>query len=127
VIRFRKGDRKIDVMRPLLAKAARAGRSRVMAVGVVTGRGLQVHLIRPLMPDQPGSQLDSSLVIEAAGHLPTRFDVVAPLGPRRCDGSSASACCVKPTARGHCRERIATSRTALPSLTLTGNGEPGGR
>ena len=46
----------------------------------VTGRGLQVHLIRPLMPDQTGSQLDSSLVIEAAGHLPSRFDVVAPLG-----------------------------------------------
>lgn len=34
VIRFRKGDRKIDVMRPLLAKAAATGRSQVVAVGV---------------------------------------------------------------------------------------------
>jgi hypothetical protein len=34
VIRFRKGDRKIDVMRPLLAKAAKTGRSQVVAVGV---------------------------------------------------------------------------------------------
>ena len=34
VVRFKKGDRKIDVMRPLLAKAAATGRSRVVAVGV---------------------------------------------------------------------------------------------
>jgi hypothetical protein len=34
VVRFKKGDRKIDVMRPLLAKAAATGRSQVVAVGV---------------------------------------------------------------------------------------------
>jgi hypothetical protein len=34
VVRFAKGDRKIDVMRPLLAKAAATGRSQVVAVGV---------------------------------------------------------------------------------------------
>jgi hypothetical protein len=35
---------------------------------------------RPLLIN-PASQLDTSaLVIEAAGRLPTRFDVVAPLG-----------------------------------------------
>jgi hypothetical protein len=34
VARFKKGDRKIDVMRPLLAKAAATGRSQVVAVGV---------------------------------------------------------------------------------------------
>src|SRR5262245_18069648 len=33
-IQFRKGDRKLDVVRPLLAKAARTGRSQVVAVGV---------------------------------------------------------------------------------------------
>jgi hypothetical protein len=33
MIKFRKGMRKIDVMRPLLARAALAGRSRVVAVG----------------------------------------------------------------------------------------------
>jgi hypothetical protein len=31
---FRKGDRKLDVVRPLLEKAARTGRSQVVAVGV---------------------------------------------------------------------------------------------
>jgi hypothetical protein len=34
VVRFAKGDRKIDVMRPLLARAAATGRSQVVAVGV---------------------------------------------------------------------------------------------
>jgi hypothetical protein len=34
VVRFKKGDRKIDVMRPLLARAAATGRSQVVAVGV---------------------------------------------------------------------------------------------
>ena len=34
VVRFAKGDRKIDVMRPLLAKAAATGRSQLVAVGV---------------------------------------------------------------------------------------------
>ncbi|MGH3303400.1 MAG: hypothetical protein ACRDOK_17300 [Streptosporangiaceae bacterium] len=34
VIKFRKGDRKIEVMRPLLARAARQGRSQVAAIGV---------------------------------------------------------------------------------------------
>ena len=34
VVRFAKTDRKIDVMRPLMAKAARTGRSQVVAVGV---------------------------------------------------------------------------------------------
>jgi hypothetical protein len=33
VIKFTKGTRKIDVMRPLLARAAEAGRPRVVAVG----------------------------------------------------------------------------------------------
>jgi hypothetical protein len=33
VIKFKKGTRKIDVMRPLLERAARAGRSRVVAIG----------------------------------------------------------------------------------------------
>ena len=33
VVRFKKGDRKVDVMRPLLAKAAATGRSQVVAVG----------------------------------------------------------------------------------------------
>src|SRR4029450_3154903 len=31
---FRKGDRQIDVVRPLLEKAARTGRSQVVAIGV---------------------------------------------------------------------------------------------
>jgi hypothetical protein len=34
VIRFAKGDRKIDVMRPLLTRAAATGRSQLVAVGV---------------------------------------------------------------------------------------------
>jgi len=34
VVRFAKGDRKVEVMRPRLARAAAAGRSRVAAVGV---------------------------------------------------------------------------------------------
>jgi hypothetical protein len=34
VVRFAKGDRKIEVMRPLLARAAAAGRFGVVAVGV---------------------------------------------------------------------------------------------
>jgi hypothetical protein len=34
MVRFAKGDRKIDVMRPLLAKAAATGRSQLVAVGV---------------------------------------------------------------------------------------------
>ncbi len=34
LIRFGKGDRKIDVVRPLLAAAERAGRSKVVAIGV---------------------------------------------------------------------------------------------
>jgi len=33
MVKFKKGTRKIDVMRPLLERAARAGRSRVVAIG----------------------------------------------------------------------------------------------
>ena len=33
MVKFGKGTRKIDVMRPLLARAARAGRSEVVAIG----------------------------------------------------------------------------------------------
>jgi hypothetical protein len=34
VVRFRRGDRKVDVMRPYLDRAARTGRSQVAAIGV---------------------------------------------------------------------------------------------
>jgi hypothetical protein len=34
VVRFAKGERKLEVMRPLLERAAAAGRSGVVAVGM---------------------------------------------------------------------------------------------
>ena len=39
VVRFRRGERKVEVMRPHLDRAARSGRSQVAAIGVPRSSG----------------------------------------------------------------------------------------